>query len=316
MGNEMSSQEVEVHVAAPQLEAIIGKSNSNDALSDASNTTLESVEPSVERDMGVKRVSVVRFAEPYVSSVKGEADHRHVYSEASPLPDVFQIIRMGHEVIRGNLIDVEAYMATNELEKAFDSFERLCKWSRVYMKMHVGESFSGEDDFENDDDSGKGLFAVLDKNFDNITQEHHMRQEVRNLGFTGEKFASSLKLQSKGVKAEFLELKEMILNHLGRKEAILMPKMRKLKADDKFSSKQIMRDDILSLVADSPEFKFFIQHANHHLDKHGHNKPKARMFDHALWYCATGSQWKKWHRWIKGSVRSRTCEEVEAAISF
>lgn len=132
----------------------------------------------------------------------------------------------------------------------------------------------------------------------------------------GEMVGTALKLQSDDLKAKFLELKEMIHNHLGRKEAILMPKIRKMKADPDQNMKEIMKVEILSLVVDSPDFKFFIQHANHHLDKHGKNKPKARLFDHALWYCATGPQWKNWQRWIRGSVRKQTFSEIVSAISF
>jgi hypothetical protein len=81
------------------------------------------------------------------------------------------------------------------------------------------------------------------------------------------------------------------------------------------SLKKVMQEEILPMVSESLDFKFFVKFANEILEKHTENMPCVRVFDHALWAVSTPEEWKKYDQWIKETLTKKSYKEVQAAIN-
>ena len=58
--------------------------------------------------------------------------------DEKPRPLIFAIIRNGHEVVRGRLRDVEAFLQQHEHGKAESEWIRLRTWIDMHRKMEMG----------------------------------------------------------------------------------------------------------------------------------------------------------------------------------
>ena len=222
-----------------------------------------------------------------------------------PKPQIFALMKNGHEVIRGSVVEVEDYLDQNDLENALKSYHALHKWMGMHMRMEEGNS---------DDLTPKGFFSLLDEKFDGVTRDSQLRDDHSELSILEESVTSAAKDGDiEKFKEAFFEFKESNETHLQKEEGIMMPKVMALTKSGA-NMKELMKNEILPLVLGSPDFKFFVQHANFILDKHHGGMPRARVFDHALWACATPEQWDEWKGWIEDSVPEARFQEISEAI--
>ncbi len=235
----------------------------------------------------------------------GRAAAPDTTSTEKPKPQIFALMRNGHEVIRGNVVEIEEYLDQNDLENALKSYHALHKWMGMHMRMEEGNS---------DDLTPKGFFSLLDEKFDGVAKDSQLRDDHSELTILEEAVTNSAKDSDiEKFKEAFLKFKESNESHLQKEEGIMMPKVMALTKSGA-NMKELMKNEILATVLDSPDFKFFVQHANFILDKHHGGKPRARVFDHALWACATPEQWDEWKGWIKDSVPEERFQEISEAI--
>jgi hypothetical protein len=59
-------------------------------------------------------------------------------SEGKPNPQIFAIMRNGHEVIRGSFADLNAALDKGDMDAAKSIFEKNKKWETIHMQMEEG----------------------------------------------------------------------------------------------------------------------------------------------------------------------------------
>ena len=104
--------------------------------------------------------------------------------------------------------------------------------------------------------------------------------------------------------------------HLSEEERILMPAIGKMMKQGIPIKKYIESDILPVLLENEGDMEFFIKFANEILQKHDTepDKPRVRVFDHALWALASKEQWNEWDAWIKETLTEDKYEELQMAI--
>lgn len=94
-------------------------------------------------------------------------------SPEKPKPMIFALMRNAHEVIRGSQKDIQAALDADDFDEAKNLYEKHKMWQELHARMEEGV------------DGGKtspiGMFALLDKNFDDIATKEGLREEHKNL---------------------------------------------------------------------------------------------------------------------------------------
>mmetsp|Transcript_14547 Transcript_14547/g.20747 ORF Transcript_14547/g.20747 Transcript_14547/m.20747 type:complete len:252 (+) Transcript_14547:70-825(+) len=227
---------------------------------------------------------------------------------SKPNAIVFALMRNGHEVIRGNMKDIQEHLNAGQLDNAINSYQKLHKWMNMHKLMEEG--YDGEYST-----SPKGLFAVLDEKFNGIAKEKGLRDCHSELEEIETKMSDTINNRNLDkLKTSFVEYMKLNEDHLEKEEAVMMPLVMKMTKSG-VDMKRLMVDDILALVIDSHDFQFFVEHANCILDKFSTDeKPKIRVFDHALRVCASDEQWVIWKEWMKASIPEETYNKVMSEI--
>jgi len=224
-----------------------------------------------------------------------------------PKPMIFAIMRNGHEVIRGSIIDVQDHLDKEHLDDAIEAYHRLHKWMEMHKLMEEGNR---------DNMTPKGFFSILNEQFDGLAAKEGMigdHDDLDDLEKTMDEAIEAHDIDQ--IREAFAAFKSENEAHLKKEESIMMPKIMEMTKAN-VNLKDMMVNELLAIVVDLPEFKFFVQHANYILDTHDGGMPRARAFDHALWVCATSEQWHLWNGWIKGAVSEERYTEIMDAISF
>eukprot|EP00977_Amphora_coffeiformis_P025591 scaffold20597_cov167-Amphora_coffeaeformis.AAC.5 len=139
-----------------------------------------------------------------------------------PRPQIFAIMRNGHEVIRGCMKDIEAAIEQNDMEMAQRLWIDLQLWDNLHMKMEEGDAANH---------GPKGVFGILDEMDDNVSKRkglrhHHVHlyeyeEDIRDA------FAYSTDV-SEAVKVSFQAFQKENLEHLEMEEKVMMPSIMKL----------------------------------------------------------------------------------------
>mmetsp|Transcript_12150 Transcript_12150/g.18363 ORF Transcript_12150/g.18363 Transcript_12150/m.18363 type:complete len:259 (+) Transcript_12150:89-865(+) len=230
-------------------------------------------------------------------------DHVIVEAETEKAPaEVFALMRGGHDVIRGNMTTIDQLIEKKDWEAAFESYSKLAKWEEMHSMMKDGYG---------DENTPKGVFAIMDETFGGIAQEFELREGYAAIGDL-EKKADEFIDVSDGESFEevFLELKTASNAQMRKEEKIIEPKYKHMKMSGDFDLTELMMTEILALIVESPDFKFYVQHAVSVLEKHHGNQPRAETFAHALCECATPEQWETWSAWIKEAASQKMYDNI------
>ena len=73
----------------------------------------------------------------------------HPKGEDKPKPQIFAIMRNGHEVIRGGMIEVKTAVENGDMETSKKEWERLVKFEGMHKTMEEGNG---------SDESPRGFF--------------------------------------------------------------------------------------------------------------------------------------------------------------
>ena len=158
-------------------------------------------------------------------------------------------------------------------------------------------------------------FSLLDQKFDNVASkaglldDHQALDEVET--------EANRAVESKDGEAfavAYAKYQQINLSHLEKEESIMMPKVSQM-AKEGVNMKQVMRDELLALILDSPDLEHFVKYANEVLERHADNMPRARVFDHALWAVSTADEWQKYDTWIQETVSEEQYREISDAIN-
>jgi len=231
------------------------------------------------------------------------------YPSPRPRNDVaaFAIMRNGYHVMRGCTDGITQYLNNNDLDGAAEAYNRLMRWSSIYKRLEEGTS---------DGKSPRGMFSILDEYFDGIIQKNNLRQDCQDLVDAKNHLEETTQTGDVDmIKESFLQFKAIHDKYLLEKEAITMSRVVEMKMNH-VNMKQLMVEEILSiLVDDEDDFKFFVQHANYILDdQFEYGVSRVLSFNHALWGCATPTQWKRWIKWIKQSLSEESFEKIVDSI--
>lgn len=228
-------------------------------------------------------------------------------------PNIFSIMRYGHEVIRGTMKLVNVTLEQGDLDDALEIYHKLEDWGVMHKLMEEGN---------NDGKTPKGFFSVLDEKFDNIAVNNQLRELHDELEATEAALSAAIATNDLlTIKNAFSSFQTINDAHLVKEESIMMPKVAEMKAQG-VNLKALMTTELLALVVKpAKEFKFFVEHANRILENEpkvltieGQVVNKAVVFDQALWACATNKQWKAWKKWIKKSLKKSTYGELMEVI--
>lgn len=148
-----------------------------------------------------------------------------------------------------------------------------------------------------------------------MAAKEHLREEHIRLHEKEEALIRSLESNEDiaTVRKAFEAYEQANLEHLKKEEDIMMPRVSEM-AQTGHNLKTYMKEDILGVVVDSPDFENFVKYANDVLERHPEGMPRVRVFDHALWAVATPEQWKQWDQWIKETISDSSYKELYNAI--
>lgn len=225
-----------------------------------------------------------------------------------PRPLVFALMRNGHEVLRGAMEDISDYLEKENKDAACAAYLEFHRWSALHKLMEDGH---------NDGKTPKGMFAMLDEEFDGIAQKNGLRDDHNTLDVIEDGLTAACNNKNtslEALKALWDEYKTAYLTHLKKEEGVMMPQVVQLKNRGE-NLTVIMQTEILPLVEDDPDFEFFVKYANKMLHAHPGNMPRVRVFDHALWACVEPSKWAIYDQWIKESVPPERYAEVQRVIN-
>ena len=65
-------------------------------------------------------------------------------SEENPEPQIFAIMRNGHDVIRGSMIDMKDAIDKEDVETAKGVWQKLHKWNDLHKRMEEGQESKPE----------------------------------------------------------------------------------------------------------------------------------------------------------------------------
>jgi hypothetical protein len=185
------------------------------------------------------------------------------------------------------------------------------------------------------------LDSLLDREFDGIATEQGLSTDHETL-HSLEEAVSAVLSSSSNVNIDQLRAVWQTFaveneRHLQKEESIMMPKVMALKKAGHVlpdlmtqdvlgairSSRRPMDDDdggetkemeTKSAQKDDDDMEFFIKYANVVLEQHAEGKPRARVFDHALWAVSTPDEWKHYNQWIQESTSPKLYQSIRMAI--
>ncbi len=227
----------------------------------------------------------------------------NVSSAEKPRPQIFAIMRNGHEVLRGSVHDASDALKADNLDAFSTEYSNLLKWQEVHALMEDG------------DNTRLGVFGVLNKEFEGVAKQNGLN-DIHDQVHAAEKavhdaLASGDLEATRSAWESFVEVNE---NHYVEEEKVMMPKVGEMAKAGK-NMKQVMKDEILPLAIEHQDFDFFVTFAMSKLEVHHHGKPRARIWAHALLACANNEQYSKWLALIESSLKSKDLFEEIRGIS-
>jgi hypothetical protein len=159
-----------------------------------------------------------------------------------PRPLVFALMRNGHEVLRGAIEDVSNHLEKGNKDAARAVYLELHRWSALHKLMEDGHS---------DGKTPKGMFAILDEEFDGIAQKNGLRDDHDKLDVLED--ALTVACNDRNASLEELRalweiFKAEYLAHLKKEEGVMMPQVVQLKNRGE-NLTVIMQTEILPLVS-------------------------------------------------------------------
>lgn len=228
-----------------------------------------------------------------------------------PRPEVFALMRNGHEVLRGALKECDEALALPDRRagtKAFAArYKELKRWQDIHMAMEEGTP----------DKKVEGVFAMLDRLADNAAAAsglHSAHATLSRLERTLERalfWRRHAHLQSTW--AAFRTENEA---HYVLEERTMMPEIAKLNQAGT-NMRELMVASVLGAVQPA-EMPFFVSFATRMLDKYSEGKPRLRVFLHALQaVCDSEAQWIAYRAHVEAGLSdaaySQLGEELDLA---
>lgn len=218
-------------------------------------------------------------------------------------PQIFALMRNGHEVIRGALSDAHAALARGDLDGFLALWNDMSRWMSCHAAM--------EDGVEN---RAIGMFALLQSKFPDLSFAH-LKDAHEKLHFAEARLKAAIATKSlTDIKRKYAVFAGDYEQHLVSEEDVMMAKVVAMKKQGE-DLKKIMAEHILPCVEES-EMNFFLSFAMLMLEKHAEGRPRARVFAHAASTVATPDQWRAWHPIIKANLSPALYDRVSVECGW
>lgn len=229
-------------------------------------------------------------------------------------PEVFALMRNGHEVLRGAMKDLSDALVLPNKEKA-DSKKAVAlfaqqwadfmRWQTIHMRMEEGETGKAE-----------GVFKMLDRLCGNASKNAGLDESHHAVEGLERAVARALWWQSfDGVRDAFSHFYTVNSEHLGHEEAVMMPMIKKL-SDEGVNMRELMRKSVLPLISPA-DLAFYVSFAMRVLEKNPGGMPRARVFAQALQACADSvAEWEPQRKAIEGSVSPALYAQIDQEIAL
>eukprot|EP00405_Crypthecodinium_cohnii_P014427 CAMPEP_0206459634 /NCGR_PEP_ID=MMETSP0324_2-20121206/24290_1 /ASSEMBLY_ACC=CAM_ASM_000836 /TAXON_ID=2866 /ORGANISM="Crypthecodinium cohnii, Strain Seligo" /LENGTH=260 /DNA_ID=CAMNT_0053931217 /DNA_START=68 /DNA_END=850 /DNA_ORIENTATION=- len=222
---------------------------------------------------------------------------------AKPVPQIFAIMRNGHEVIRGAMRDCTALLDKDDMEGYLKRYAEFMKWMNVHAEMEDGK-----------EGIAPGFFFLLNEKFDNIAKPlqdaHGKLHEVET------KLESAHEKKDLAeIKAAWKEFAEFNEQHLLEEEKIMMPKIGALKEAGE-NMRELFNKFLFPLATQSPDVAFFMTFAMQVLEVHHENQPRCRVFAHAVQFASTPEEWAKFHPLIKEGLSPDLYQKISTECGW
>lgn len=216
-------------------------------------------------------------------------------------PQVFSIMRNGHEVLRGCIRDCAAALDAKQVDQFGIEWRSFKRWEVIHAKMEEGDpAIVGP----------RGVFGVLNDEFDGIATKSGLFEAHQTLHSLEQQVSAALEA-CEGSDAHIARLTLLVeafaafqtfeLAHYKREESVMMKHVRRL-AMSGTNMRNLVNNDLLPQATASPDFEFWVKFAMGKLEKHHEGKPRARVFAHALIACGAPAQQSLWMGWVKASL--------------
>ena len=240
------------------------------------------------------------------TSTSGSSSHSGS-SAAKPMP--MAIMRNGHEVIRGAMLDIQTMLDKDDFESARALWHQFHRFSDLHMRMEEGRK----------DANAKGLFKLVDEHADGAAKKGELRHSHATLYELEEDVVDIFERAPDIQRAKEIYpiFRKENQEHLKEEEDILMPAIQRMMKKGVNIKKYIKTDILPVLLVDEGDMEFFLKFGNEVLERHDNveGKPRVRVFSHAFWAIASEKQWTQWNAWIKEALSDEKYTEVDAAIN-
>ena len=154
----------------------------------------------------------------------------------------------------------------------------------------------------------------MDHKFDNVATKAGLRQDHEAVDeVEAEAMRAVQARDGEAFSMAFVEYQQINIDHMEKEEKAMMPKVKEM-IKEGASMRQLVRDELMALIVDSPDMEHFVKYANEILVRHADNMPRARVFDHALLAVSTPQEWDKYDAWIKETMPDEVYQEINNAI--
>eukprot|EP00511_Aplanochytrium_stocchinoi_P008212 CAMPEP_0204855586 /NCGR_PEP_ID=MMETSP1347-20130617/17083_1 /ASSEMBLY_ACC=CAM_ASM_000690 /TAXON_ID=215587 /ORGANISM="Aplanochytrium stocchinoi, Strain GSBS06" /LENGTH=232 /DNA_ID=CAMNT_0052001837 /DNA_START=35 /DNA_END=733 /DNA_ORIENTATION=+ len=224
----------------------------------------------------------------------------------TPRPQVFAVMRNGHEVIRGMSKDLRETLENNDAKAFIDTWKVFSAWLSYHAKMEDGV-----------EGKGMGMFALLDAKFDKIAEKNKLRNAHDELHAVEHKLSEAMKSGDvEQIKAAWEKFSQVNLDHLKEEENVMMPCVQKMaKAGENLV--EHLQTQICNTCWDEDGFGAeFLTTGVRVLEKHHEGMPRARVWIHAIQTIANDEQWKKWLPAIKEGLSDKMFQEIDELIGM
>lgn len=219
-------------------------------------------------------------------------------------PQIFAIMRNGHEVLRGAMVECRQALELEDPKKAVKAFA--AAW-RDYSKWH-----STHARMEDGDSQFKGFFKTLDEEFEGVATSEGLTTAHEDLEDLERAVAEAVATKDLDkIKSAYAAFSEANENHMKHEEEVMMPKVQELAQQGK--AKDVMITHVLPL-ATAGDMTFFVGFAMRILEKHHGGNPRARVFAHALQAAATDKQWARWRKIVRRNLTAEAYAKMKEEI--
>lgn len=259
--------------------------------------------------------SLPRERRSSIDSMSCAGDESGMLQEASdadggiPTPQLFALMRLGHEVIRGAMRDIrELLFANHDMNSSSEltTAERIKKarslWRELYQFMNIHQAM------EEGEGKAKGFFCILDEftssDISSLLHETHEALDEYEQALHYELHRLPRRAQLHLIQEAFLDFEHNQRIHLRQEEKIMMPAIMSAlqKKRGSINIQKLMTKEIMPCLARNE--KLFCQFAMCMLEKHHDGKPRARVFAQAIWACSSEYQWTRRKHFIETSIKS------------